>query len=154
MGLVLFLMAVLWAVGWAMKAPVRARLWMIGLLYLAVVIAQLVLPQTAALRAATGGSVQPWLVLGGLGAVALGYSAGLARLRHRVARTTPAAAAPSNTPFREAELNRYARHIVLREIGGTGQRKLKDARVLVIGAGGLDRLRCCIWRRPALAQSG
>lgn len=137
MGLVLFLMAVLWAVGWAMKAPVRARLWMIGLLYLAVVIAQLVLPQTAALRAATGGSVQPWLVLGGLGAVALGYSAGLARLRHRVARTTPAAAAPSNTPFREAELNRYARHIVLREIGGTGQRKLKDARVLVIGAGGL-----------------
>ena len=35
------------------------------------------------------------------------------------------------------ELDRYARHIVLREVGGVGQRKLKDARVLVIGAGGL-----------------
>lgn len=36
-----------------------------------------------------------------------------------------------------AELERYARHIVMREIGGAGQQKLKSARVLVIGAGGL-----------------
>jgi len=35
------------------------------------------------------------------------------------------------------ELERYARHIVLREIGGPGQAKLKAARVLVVGAGGL-----------------
>jgi len=36
-----------------------------------------------------------------------------------------------------AEVERYARHIVLRDIGGPGQRKLKAARVCVIGAGGL-----------------
>ncbi|MCK7616229.1 HesA/MoeB/ThiF family protein [Roseibium sediminicola] len=36
-----------------------------------------------------------------------------------------------------AELERYARHIVMQEIGGAGQQKLKKARVLVIGAGGL-----------------
>ena len=36
-----------------------------------------------------------------------------------------------------AELERYARHIVLSDIGGAGQQKLKEARVLVIGAGGL-----------------
>ena len=36
-----------------------------------------------------------------------------------------------------SELERYARHIVLREVGGPGQARLKDARVLVIGAGGL-----------------
>ena len=36
-----------------------------------------------------------------------------------------------------AELERYARHIVMREIGGPGQAALKQARVLVIGAGGL-----------------
>lgn len=36
-----------------------------------------------------------------------------------------------------SELERYARHIVLSEIGGPGQQKLKKARVLVIGAGGL-----------------
>ena len=35
------------------------------------------------------------------------------------------------------EIERYARHIVLREVGGPGQGKLKAARVLVVGAGGL-----------------
>ncbi len=35
------------------------------------------------------------------------------------------------------ELERYARHIVLREVGGPGQAALQRARVLVIGAGGL-----------------
>ena len=35
------------------------------------------------------------------------------------------------------ELERYARHIVLRDVGGPGQAALKRARVLVIGAGGL-----------------
>ena len=37
----------------------------------------------------------------------------------------------------EDELERYARHILLRDVGGPGQQKLKRARVLVIGAGGL-----------------
>ena len=35
------------------------------------------------------------------------------------------------------DLERYARHIVLREIGGAGQRRLREARVLCVGAGGL-----------------
>jgi adenylyltransferase/sulfurtransferase len=39
--------------------------------------------------------------------------------------------------FSDEEIERYARHIVLREVGGTGQAKLAAARVLVIGAGGL-----------------
>jgi molybdopterin/thiamine biosynthesis adenylyltransferase len=42
-----------------------------------------------------------------------------------------------NAPLSPDELERYARHIVLPEIGGPGQQKLKRARVLVIGAGGL-----------------
>jgi molybdopterin/thiamine biosynthesis adenylyltransferase len=37
----------------------------------------------------------------------------------------------------EDEIQRYARHILLRELGGTGQVRLKAARVLVVGAGGL-----------------
>jgi molybdopterin/thiamine biosynthesis adenylyltransferase len=41
------------------------------------------------------------------------------------------------TPLSSEELERYARHIVLPEIGGAGQQKLKRARVLIIGAGGL-----------------
>ncbi|RCL01624.1 MAG: Dinucleotide-utilizing enzymes involved in molybdopterin and thiamine biosynthesis family [Candidatus Tokpelaia sp. JSC085] len=39
--------------------------------------------------------------------------------------------------FNRAETERYARHIILKEIGGQGQQRLKAARVLVIGAGGL-----------------
>jgi molybdopterin/thiamine biosynthesis adenylyltransferase len=39
--------------------------------------------------------------------------------------------------FSEAEVDRYARHLVLREIGGPGQQALKSARVLIVGAGGL-----------------
>jgi adenylyltransferase/sulfurtransferase len=35
------------------------------------------------------------------------------------------------------EIDRYARHLVLRDVGGPGQARLKAARVLVIGAGGL-----------------
>lgn len=37
----------------------------------------------------------------------------------------------------DEEVERYARHIVLREIGGTGQAKIRAARILVIGVGGL-----------------
>jgi molybdopterin/thiamine biosynthesis adenylyltransferase len=40
-------------------------------------------------------------------------------------------------PLSPEELERYARHIVLAEIGGPGQQKLKRARVVVVGAGGL-----------------
>jgi molybdopterin/thiamine biosynthesis adenylyltransferase len=43
----------------------------------------------------------------------------------------------SSDPLSTSELERYARHIVLHEIGGPGQQRLKRARVLVIGAGGL-----------------
>jgi molybdopterin/thiamine biosynthesis adenylyltransferase len=39
--------------------------------------------------------------------------------------------------FTEDQIQRYARHIILDEVGGAGQRKLLDSRVLVVGAGGL-----------------
>ena len=49
----------------------------------------------------------------------------------------------------DEELERYARHIVLPEIGGIGQRRLKAARVLVVGAGGVASAVI-----PALAGAG
>lgn len=39
--------------------------------------------------------------------------------------------------FSDEEVERYARHLVLREIGGPGQQALKAAKVLIVGAGGL-----------------
>ena len=41
------------------------------------------------------------------------------------------------TSFTDEQVKRYSRHIILRQVGGKGQRKLLDARVLLIGAGGL-----------------
>jgi molybdopterin-synthase adenylyltransferase len=43
----------------------------------------------------------------------------------------------AQTPFTADELQRYKRHLVLREVGGAGQQRLKAARVLIVGAGGL-----------------
>ncbi|MEG3617676.1 molybdopterin-synthase adenylyltransferase MoeB [Magnetovibrio sp. PR-2] len=39
--------------------------------------------------------------------------------------------------FREEQIQRYARHILLPQVGGEGQEKLLNAKVLVVGAGGL-----------------
>ncbi len=45
---------------------------------------------------------------------------------------------PQSTPaFGSLEVDRYARHLVLREVGGPGQQRLKAAHVLIVGAGGL-----------------
>jgi molybdopterin-synthase adenylyltransferase len=42
-----------------------------------------------------------------------------------------------NLDFTEDEVQRYSRHILLPELGGTGQAKLRAASVLIVGAGGL-----------------
>ena len=42
-----------------------------------------------------------------------------------------------HTELTDDEVTRYSRHILLAEVGGTGQERLKAARVLVVGAGGL-----------------
>ena len=39
--------------------------------------------------------------------------------------------------FSNHELERYSRHILLKELGGLGQRRIKDSSVLIVGAGGL-----------------
>jgi len=39
--------------------------------------------------------------------------------------------------FTEEQLQRYSRHIILPEVGGKGQKKISDAKVLIVGAGGL-----------------
>jgi adenylyltransferase/sulfurtransferase len=53
------------------------------------------------------------------------------------------------TDLSDDELERYARHIVLREFGGAGQRRLKAASVAVVGAGGIGSSAI-----PALAGAG
>ncbi len=133
---VLALGLLVWFVARRFGVPADGRWLMLGLIYVIVLAINVALPDGNPLKTATGGSAGEWLVLGGLGALVWGYSRILGRVRARIR--------PENRPpekaagdFAAGELDRYARHIALREIGGPGQRRLKAARVLVLGAGGL-----------------
>lgn len=53
------------------------------------------------------------------------------------AKTEKAAPVAASAELDEAELRRYARHLILPEVGEAGQRRLKSASVLLVGAGGL-----------------
>lgn len=133
---ILLLGAAIWFGGGRMGAPRDVRLTFLGLLYIAVLGIQVAFPAAHPLRVATGGSAALWLVLGGFVLVLLGYRQIIKRLRER-AEVKQDAASPKPETFSDTELNRYARHIVLREVGGAGQKALKNAKVLVVGAGGL-----------------
>jgi molybdopterin/thiamine biosynthesis adenylyltransferase len=83
-----------------------------------------------------GGDLVGWAVFGALVAIVMGYRITLRKLRARMVANAPVVTLTAGK-FSDSELDRYARHIMLREIGGAGQKALRDARVLVIGAGGL-----------------
>lgn len=138
--LVLAIGAALWGLGMLLGVPRQMRWAMLAALWGGVILLHLLLPADSPPRAMTGQSAAPWLFLAGFALLFVAYRALLRRLRARAtvkAEPMKAQPAPVSRAFSEAELERYARHIMLREIGGPGQRALKDARVLVIGAGGL-----------------
>jgi molybdopterin/thiamine biosynthesis adenylyltransferase len=132
---VLIIAAAIWFGGGFLKVPRGVRGGLLGLLFVALMLIHLTLPDGHPLRLATGESAAPWLLFGGFGVLLTVYGSVVGRLRQKV--TPEDAPAQKQGAFTETELNRYARHIVLREVGGAGQRALKDASVLVIGAGGL-----------------
>lgn len=135
--LVLGFAAALYGVGAIMKVPPFVRWRMIGFFFAAVILLHLLLPDGHPLRQITGGSARPWFFLAGVVAVWVIYARGLRWLKTRARQPDQTLPEAPQGSFSETELDRYARHMILREIGGPGQKKLKQARVLVIGAGGL-----------------
>ena len=130
------MVAGLWGLGVAFGAPQRSRWVMISALLVAVIAVHLILPNAHPLRLGLGETVAPWLFILGIAGLVWGYRWVLHRLRTR-ALVKEVAAAIDGPLFSETELNRYARHIVMREMGGAGQKALKQAKILVVGAGGL-----------------
>lgn len=131
---VLLVAAALAAFLMILKVPGRVILIALALIWAATLLAHALLPPDHPLPRALGGDIRAWGFLGILTAVVLAYRAGFRKVK---AMARPVAATAPQGPFTPAELDRYARHIVLHEIGGMGQRRLKEAKVLVVGAGGL-----------------
>ena len=127
----------IWFGGQLLRWPRALWLGLLTGLYAGIMLMHVVLPAGHALRMATGQTIVPWATALALMIVVLLYRRVLAALRKKT--NVDAALDPplNEDSFSGTELNRYARHIVLREIGGPGQKSLKQARVLVIGAGGL-----------------
>lgn len=103
----------------------------IGLVF--VLSVQMTLPADNSLRIATGGSLKSWLILIGVAGVVGLYGLGVRKLKSRATQEPIV----TSDKMKDVELERYARHIVLREVGGAGQQKMRRARVLIVGAGGL-----------------
>ena len=96
------------------------------------------IPPLGDFHAALGGGAGEWLAAAIIAALVAFYGEFLPRLRARHdANEKTGSPSENGGVFTEAELERYARHIVLREVGGSGQRRLKEAKVLVVGAGGI-----------------
>ena len=125
----------LWVIGWLMKVPYAVRWNMTAILLLGVMMVHVILPNGHPLRMATGGDARLWGIFIAFGFLVWGYRKFLGKLRARVVQNQDVAV--KSDSFSPTELDRYARHIMLREVGGPGQKALRDARVLVIGAGGL-----------------
>ncbi|NOX73670.1 MAG: molybdopterin-synthase adenylyltransferase MoeB [Alphaproteobacteria bacterium] len=134
MALVLLIAVGLLVSGYFMGASRIVQGSLLTVLFGAVLAVQIGLPAGHPLREATGGSLRAWLIFAVVVGLAAAYTLVLKHLKSRAIKPD---APQQDGPFSDAELERYARHIVMREIGGAGQQRLKAARVLVIGAGGL-----------------
>lgn len=136
MAFILMLMVLIWVGGTYFKFSKGARMGAILAIYGVGILAHIALPDGNSLKAMFGQTWGHWTLVGiVVGGWILGRQA-LFFLRKLAARNAQEPTNQSPT-FKEVEVDRYARHIFLREIGGAGQKKLKDAKVLVIGAGGL-----------------
>ncbi len=124
-------------VGGYFGLPRAIRSAILVIFYIALFFVHLVLPDGHLFRAQTGNTFAPWAIIGGFVVLIVIYRFCLRQLRTHAEKKNTNEKVSSDFVFGPAELDRYARHIVLREIGGPGQMAIKKARVLVIGAGGL-----------------
>ena len=135
--LVFTIVAFLWGIGAVFHAPYRHRYIMILLLFAALVAIHLYFPATHPLRQNTGGDIRLWLIIGGFAGLIFIYWRGLIWLKSRQKTDHNGPKDTQKPALSAAQLERYSRHILLRDIGGEGQKRICESKVLVIGVGGL-----------------
>ncbi|MEZ5723533.1 MAG: HesA/MoeB/ThiF family protein [Paracoccaceae bacterium] len=137
----LSIVAAAWVMGWGFLR-VLAVLFLVWLIVLALMLAA----PASEFTAFGTMDVRAWLAGGVILALILGYAGIVRNMRSKAVALwgdpqeqgrLPVPVRPGTLATDPEALERYGRHIVLREIGGPGQAKLRHASVLIIGAGGL-----------------
>ena len=132
---VLILMALFVGIAVYFKVQKKLIIIVLGLSYILILFLVLVLPDGNFIKNNIGNSVIEWLILITIILLVVCYIFFLKTMKKKNFENN-GNLLPDNE-MSKTEIERYARHIILKEIGGQGQQKLRNAKVLVIGAGGL-----------------
>ena len=117
------------------KVSKKLILIILGLSYGFIIFLVLVLPNGNFIKNNIGNSMKEWLILLTIILLVGFYSLFLKRVKKKNFENNENTLCDDE--MSKIEIERYARHIILKEIGGQGQQKLRNSKVLVIGAGGL-----------------
>ncbi len=103
--------------------------------YIFVFLTIFLLPENNPVRLTLGVSLNEWISISFVFLVILGYIVVLKKIK--TSNIVKYSSNSSKKNMSDVEIERYARHLVLKDIGGQGQQRLRNAKVLVVGAGGL-----------------
>lgn len=129
---ILAIACVIWGLSRAFSLSSRMSIALILLWLFTAFCAQLVLPKESALHQAIAADPRSWGLMAVIAVAGFAYARWVAWLKRRAPQHEERSGKMS-----DVEIERYSRQLMLREIGGPGQNRLRDAKVLVIGAGGL-----------------
>ena len=131
----LSLLILAWFLAGYLGVSQNLRATYVGVLLAGILGALVLIPETHSFSIRMGGWA-PWATISFIFGVVFLFRLFISALRNK-SNEIYFADVQEADEFSNHELERYSRHIILRELGGLGQRRIKDSKVLIIGAGGL-----------------
>ena len=131
----LSLLILAWFLAGYLGVSQNLRATYVGILLAGILGALVLIPETHSFSIRMGGWA-PWATISFIFGVVFLFRLFISALRNK-SNEIYFADVQEADEFSNHELERYSRHIILRELGGLGQRRIKDSKVLIIGAGGL-----------------
>ena len=132
---ILSLLILAWFLAGYLGVSQNLRATYVGILLAGILGALVLIPETHSFSIRMGGWA-PWATISFIFGVVFLFRLFISALRNK-SNEIYFADVQEADEFSNHELERYSRHIILRELGGLGQRRIKDSKVLIIGAGGL-----------------
>ena len=132
---ILSLLILAWFLAGYLGVSQNLRATYVGILLAGILGVLVFIPETHSFSIRMGGWA-PWATISFIFGVVFLFRLFISALRNK-SNEIYFADVQEADEFSNHELERYSRHIILRELGGLGQRRIKDSKVLIIGAGGL-----------------